>query len=65
MIEIIFLIVVAILVIMILMWREIRQLRLDLANLEGAVDDSGAEVMLCIGKNVVEIEGKLEEVKDL
>ena len=65
MIEVIFIVVVAILVIMLMMWREIRQLRVDLANLECAVDDSGAEVMLCVGKNSAEIEDKLEEVKDL
>lgn len=57
----IFLMVTAILVIVILMWREIRQLRVELENLESAIDDSGAEIMLCVGKN----EDKLEEVKDL
>lgn len=58
MIELIFLMVAAILVIVILMWREIRQLRVDLGNLESAIDDSGAEIMLCVGKNS-------EEIKDL
>lgn len=65
MIEIIFLLVGAILVIVIMMWREIRQLRVDLANLESAIDDSSAEIMLCVGKNSVDIEDKLGEVKDL
>lgn len=65
MIEMIFLMVAAILVIVILMWREIRQLCVDLGNLESAIDDSGAEIMLCVGKNSADIEDKLEEVKDL
>lgn len=65
MIDVIFLFVVAILVIVIMMWLEIRQLRVDLVNLEGAVDDLGAEMMLCVGKNSENIETKLEEVKDL
>lgn len=47
------------------MWREIRQLRVDLENLESAIDDSGAEIMLYVGKNSVDVEDKLEEVKDL
>jgi len=65
MIDVIFLLVGAILVIMIMMWRDIRQLRVDLGNLESAIDDLGAEVMLCVGKNGEDIETKLEEVKDL
>ena len=65
MIDVIFLLVGAILVIVVMMWCEIRQLRVDLGNLESAIDDLGAEVMLCVGKNSVEIEDKLEEVKDL
>lgn len=64
MIELIFLMVGIIVVMVVMIVREIRQLRINVENLESAIDDLGAEMMLCVDKNSAEIGLKLEEVKD-